>query len=51
VERGSLLPLSRRELAPDMAGKKRLTLARGDYRQSSQACLLGNSGGKPPLFT
>jgi hypothetical protein len=34
VERGSLLPLSRRELAPGMAGKKRLTLARGGYRQA-----------------
>jgi hypothetical protein len=34
VEQGSLLPLSRRELARGMVGKKRLTLIRGDCWQT-----------------
>jgi hypothetical protein len=34
VERGSLLPLSRRELAPGMVGKKRFASIRRGYRQA-----------------
>jgi hypothetical protein len=39
VECGSLLPLSRRELAPGMADKKRFALTRGDDRRTGASKL------------
>jgi hypothetical protein len=51
VDCGGLPPLTRRELAAGMAGKKRFSLSATAIDAPSQASLLGNSGGKPPQST
>jgi hypothetical protein len=51
VECGGLPPLSRREIAPGMAGKKRLPRFAEVIDRPSQASLLNQSGGKPPHST